>query len=160
MTPEQLKLYRNAHKGFVNELGFELTEVQEGYAKGELTITWAHRNPIKSVHGGVLFSIADTVGGVAATSRGRACTTVSGSIHYLRPALNCEKLIAETREIKVGKNMAVYEVLITDESGTELALVTMTYYFMGRAEDYMEAFAEYTKDTEPDSSKEHKTEKR
>ncbi len=128
MDFEKLKEIRNM--GFVKEVGFETTEIREGYAKGEIVLSEKHGNPIGSVHGGVLFTIADNVGGSAATSRGRFVTTVSGNINYLRPAINCEKLIGESREIKIGKNMCVYDVMITDEKGTEIAIARMTYYYL------------------------------
>lgn len=117
--------------GFIQEIGMEYTDIREGYAKGELKLRPMHGNPIGSVHGGVIFAMADTIGGTAATSRGRMVTTVSGNIHYLRPAMNCEKLIAESREVKVGKNVCVYDVMITDEKGREIALATMTFYYLG-----------------------------
>ncbi|MCD8323888.1 MAG: PaaI family thioesterase [Clostridiales bacterium] len=128
MDFERLKEIRNI--GFTREVGVNTTDIAEGYARGELELRPEHGNPIGSVHGGVLFTIADTIGGAAATSRGRFVTTVSGNIHYLRPVMGCKKLIGESREIKIGKNMCVYDVMITDETGREIALATMTYYYL------------------------------
>ncbi len=130
MDYEKLKELR--YMGFVKEVGFKTLEIREGYARGELVLTEQHGNPIGSVHGGVYFTIADNIGGAAATSRGRYVTTVSGEIHYLRPAIESKKLIAETREVKAGKNLCIYEVLITDETGRELAVATMTYQYLDR----------------------------
>lgn len=127
MDFDRLKDIRNM--GFIKEVGFEF-EIQEGYAKGMLKLQPKHMNPIGSVHGGVLFTMADTVGGAAATSRGRYVTTVSGNINFLRPAMNCEYIIGESREIKIGKKMCVYEVRITDERGKEIAIATMTYFYL------------------------------
>ncbi len=129
MDFEKLKEIRNM--GFIKEVGFTTTEIREGYAKGEVELSEKHGNPIGSVHGGVLFSIADNVGGSAATSRGRYVTTVSGNINYLRPAIGCKKLVGESKEIKTGKNICVYDVTITDENGTEIAVARMTYYYLG-----------------------------
>ncbi len=128
MDLERLVEIRNT--GFVKEIGLQITQIREGYAKGELVLRPMHGNPIGSIHGGLIFTIADTVGGTAATSRGRFVTTVSGNINYLRPAMNCEKLIGESVEIKIGKNMCVYDVMITNETGKEIAKATMTYYYL------------------------------
>lgn len=128
MDFEKLKKIRNM--GFIKEIGFSLTDIREGYAKGELELTSMHANPIGSTHGGVIFSIADTVGGAAASSRGRFVTTVSGNINYLSPAMNCTKLIGESREIKVGKKMCVYEVTITNEQDKVIAVATMTFFYL------------------------------
>lgn len=133
MDFERLKQLRNS-AGFIKEIGFETTEIREGYAKGEVVLQPKHKNPIGSTHGGVLFTIADTVGGAAATSRGRWVTTVSGNINYLSPAMNCKKLIGESREIKTGKRMCVYEVTITNESEKIIAVATMTYFYLGECD--------------------------
>ncbi|MCD7982188.1 MAG: PaaI family thioesterase [Clostridiales bacterium] len=128
MDFERLKEARN--KGFIREIGLNITEIREGYAKGEIMLQPMHGNPIGSVHGGLIYSLADTVGGTAATSRGRFVTTVTGNINYLRPAMGCEKLVGESNEVKIGRNMCVYDVMITNETGTEIARATMTYYYL------------------------------
>ncbi len=129
---DYVKLIEKRYVGFVKEVGYKTLEMREGYARGELELTEKHGNPIGSIHGGVLFTIADNTGGAAATSRGRYVTTLSGEIHYLRPAIGCKKLIGESREIKTGKRICVYEVMITDETGRELAIATMTYQYLDK----------------------------
>ena len=89
-----------------------------------------HGNPIGSVHGGIIFSIADSVGGAAALSRGGKVTTVSGNINYINPALGCTKLIGEAIEVKSGRHMSVINVSISNQTGTVIAIATMTYYFI------------------------------
>jgi acyl-CoA thioesterase len=46
--------------------------------------------------------------------------------------MNCEKLIGESREIKVGKKICVYEVTITNEKGSEIAVATMTFFYLDK----------------------------
>ncbi|MCC8029420.1 MAG: PaaI family thioesterase [Lachnospiraceae bacterium] len=136
------RLIEKRNTGFAKEIGLKITEIREGFAKGELLLQPMHGNPIGSIHGGLIYTIADTVGGTAATSRGRFVTTVSGNINYLRPALDCKKLIGESSEIKVGKNMCVYDVLITNETGKEIARATMTYYYLQNMPFVEETFPE------------------
>lgn len=137
MNFEKLKELRNM--GFNKAVGVVTTEISEGYAKAEAEIGPQHINPIGSVHGGVLFTIADITAGAAATSRGRYMTTMSSNMNFLRPAINCKKLTGETREIKVGKQVCVYEVLITDETGREIAIATVTFHCIGKTsgEDFL-----------------------
>ncbi|MCD8332784.1 MAG: PaaI family thioesterase [Clostridiales bacterium] len=126
-----IELYKKLRQsGFIREVGFEAAEMENGYARCELVLQEKHFNPIGSVHGGVIFTMADTVGGAAAVSRGRSVTTVSGDIHFLRPAMNSKKLIGESQEVKTGKNMCVYNVMISDETGRQIAMATMTYYYI------------------------------
>lgn len=128
MDYDRLLALRN--QGFAKEIGLKMTCLREGYATGELEIREQHINPIGSVHGGVLFTMTDTIGGAAAVSRGRWSTTVSGDIHYVNPAINCKKLYGEAREIKDGKRVSVHEVTITDESKRVIAVATMTFFYV------------------------------
>ena len=109
-------------------MGIEITEVRPGWAKGELAFRDYHVNPIGSVHGGVIFFLADTVGGTAAYSRGSRVTTSSGTISYLNAAMNPEKLIAEAVELKAGKNLLTYDVYIRTEEGKLVAKATLEYF--------------------------------
>lgn len=120
--------FRNNHPGFTREMGMTVTEVTEGFARVEMTVDERCFNPIGSVHGGVIFALADTAGGVAATSRGSFVTTVTGNINYLNAAMKARKLIAVTKEIKVGKNILVYDVTVLDETEQVVAETRMTYY--------------------------------
>ena len=61
MDFEKLKELRNV--GFNREVGIVTAAISEGYARVEVEIGPQHVNPIGSVHGGVLFTIADTTAG-------------------------------------------------------------------------------------------------
>ena len=77
------------------------------------------------MHGGCIFTLADTIGGSAALTHGVKVVTLDSTIHYLKPALHTEKLIAEAREIKYGSTVAVYEVSITNAEGDLLSTVLL-----------------------------------
>lgn len=128
MEFQKLIDFRNEYPGFAKEMGMKVTEVSMGYARVEMEIDERSGNPIGSVHGGVIFALADTAGGVAATSRGSFVTTVSGDISYLNPAIQVKKLVGVTQELKAGKNVLVYDVLILDETEKLIAKARMTYY--------------------------------
>lgn len=120
--------FRNNFPGFTREMGMKVTDISDGYARVEMEIDARSANPIGSVHGGVIYALADTAGGVAATSKGSFVTTVTGDINYLNPAIGVTKLVATTREVKVGKNILVYDVSITDEKENSIAEARMTFY--------------------------------
>lgn len=109
-------------------LGIVITEAGPGWARGEMPCRKEHLNPIGSIHGGIIFFLADTVGGTAACSRGSRVTTASGSISYLNAAMNSEKLIAEAVELKAGKNLLTYDVYIRNEAEKLIAKATMEYF--------------------------------
>ena len=129
------KLMEKRNTGFIKELGIKQEIVEPGHAIASLEIRPEFANPIGSTHGGVIFSLADTVGGAAASSRGRWPTTLSSTINYLSPAMNCKELIGESREIKTGKTTGVYGVTIKNEFGKKIADVTITYYYLAEISD-------------------------
>lgn len=121
MDYENIIKTRNHSNAFAKLIGLRITKMSEGYAETELEVTDELKNPINSVHGGVLFTVADVTGGGAAASHGRPATTIDSSFHYLRPGLNTTKLIGKAREMKAGKNILVYDVSVEDQDGVVLA---------------------------------------
>ena len=70
MDFERLKEHRNHLNAFANYIGLHITQLGEGSARAEMPVTKDHLNPIGSVHGGCLATMADVVGGAAASSYG------------------------------------------------------------------------------------------
>lgn len=109
----------------------EITEARPGYAVGEIVLKPWHMNILGIVHGGVLYSLADTVGGTAAMSR--AATTQSRPMWHdpLSESMkNTSKIIARAQEIQNGYAFSVCECKIYDDKETLLASATMTYYHL------------------------------
>lgn len=127
--------HRNGLGGFASDIGIKMLSISEGYAKAEINIEKKHLNPGNSVHGGCIFSLADTVGGAAAWSRGNYVVTSSSNINYLNPAIESKRLIGIAKEIKFGKKILVYDVEIWDEKDRLIAKVTNTYYNLGKKLD-------------------------
>lgn len=132
MDYEKLLLKKDFTNGFIEHLGIEIVQIGEGCAKGEIEISEVHRNVIGSVHGGCIYSLADTVTGVAAASYGTYMTTVSGNMNYLSPALKIKKLTGEARAIKHGKTLTVFDVDIYDENKNLLANGCFTYFNLNK----------------------------
>lgn len=55
---------------FIELIGIKIIEADEGYCKAELEVDDRHLNPLGTVHGGCLYTLADTVAGFAAASCG------------------------------------------------------------------------------------------
>ena len=113
---------------FREKIGLEIVEARKGYARGEIELKPWHMNQLGIVHGGVLFTMADTVSGMAAvTGQKYSVNTVDGSIHYLRAGKNTKKLIAEAHEIKDGRSISVCECKVYDDKEQLLVITTMTF---------------------------------
>ena len=120
--------------GFAREIGIELMEAKDGHAKMKININEKHRNPIGSVHGGCLFSLADTVAGVALSTTGVGCTTLSAHTTYIKAAMmdKSRVLYGEATPIRIGRKIAVYQVDITDDQGQEISRMTFEYFIMSQ----------------------------
>lgn len=117
----------NATNAFGNYLGIQIDEVSAGYAKVSLDIRPEYTNPYNTVHGGVLYTMADMAGGTAAYSYGTPVVTVDSNFHFLNAGRNTTKLIGIGKELRNGKSIGVYEVLIMDQNEKLLCSGTFTY---------------------------------
>lgn len=109
-------------------VGVHFLERREGVCKARLDIRPEHMNPIGTVHGGCLFTLADAVCGIAASSHGSICTTVSSNIQFLNAAFRPKYLIAEAKPKKLGRKIRTFLVEIWDDKGTLICTVDMIFY--------------------------------
>ncbi len=96
---------------FGDLIGFEFTNLKKGYSQCVLQINSSHFNPHKTVHGAVMYSMADTGMGGALYSlleKGESCATVEVKITYLKPVKE-GKLICDTNVIHRGNSFGVLE---------------------------------------------------
>jgi uncharacterized protein (TIGR00369 family) len=107
---------------FTDLLGIEVTEAEDGSAEGHVEM----REELSSVpggsvaHGGVTYSLADTVGGAAVISLTRdVCPTVDMRMDYLAPAT--DDLRAEAEVLRYGGNVAVVSIDVYDAAETHVA---------------------------------------
>ena len=104
------------HK-FGDLIGFEFTKFETGYSQCVLQINEKHFNPHNVVHGGVLYSMADTGMGAALYSlleKDELCATVEVKISYFKPVKE-GTVICDTKVIHKGKTMSALESEIMNE---------------------------------------------
>jgi acyl-CoA thioesterase len=114
---EKFKEYFNGHDFFSINSGMNLVELREGYAKVELTIAENSLNYMGSMHGGLLYTMADVAAGVAMVFCGKQLVTLSAATEYIKAAFS-GKVIAEAKVIAYGKTIARCEVEVHSEDGT------------------------------------------
>ncbi|MDD6666581.1 MAG: PaaI family thioesterase [Lachnospiraceae bacterium] len=130
---EQMIRARNQANRFARQLGIQIIDMQRGYAKAMMPITKEVKNPIGSVHGGCLFTLADVVCGAAASSYGMQATTLDSSFHFLRAGLEDDgELYGTAQVIKHGKRITVLDTKISDQTGRILCTGTFTYMSIGK----------------------------
>lgn len=127
-----LMKYRNDHNYFAKAFGLMVTRISEGEAESRVKVTGQLYNPINSIHGGCLYTIADVTCGAAVASYGMMATTMQSSMSYLRPGMNCMELIGRAKVIKHGKNISVVNVDIMDQDEVVLAQGVFQFMSLGR----------------------------
>ena len=111
-------------------LGIRPASISDGRARFELTVREDHLNPNGVVHGGTVYSLADTAMGAAlfsALEPGQSCTTLEIKINYLAPVTSGE-LAVEASVIARTKRTGVLEARVHGDGGTLVAVATGTFY--------------------------------
>lgn len=119
-----------ARTPYIVHNGIELTEYQTGSCTAKIKIQDYHKNLHGSVHGGCVFSLADTVAGYTAMTEGTVISTLNGSINYLHPVIGTEYLYCKGEIIKSGKTITVVRTELTDDNGKLLADGSFSCYIL------------------------------
>lgn len=128
LTCKEIMEYRNKYNLFPRMLGIRTTLLEPGHACAEMKICSTYENAIGSVHGGCIFSLADTVAGSAAASNGMKMTTLGSNLNYLKAAMHVDSLYGEATEVKSGKNIAIYNVEIKDSKNNMIANGSFSFF--------------------------------
>lgn len=113
---------------FVKHNNICLKTIERDRAVLELEATPTTLNPYGFVHGGALFSMADTAGGISARTDGRRYVTMSSSFNFLRSGVKGDVIRAEGRVRRRGHTTCFVEVDVSDSKGNLLASGTFTFY--------------------------------
>ena len=105
--------------------GCDIVAVGDRYAKCCLALDGRHRNAVGQVMGGVAYTLADFTFAVASNFRQPATVTLTAQISYLGKVKG-DMLYAESRLIKDGRRNCFFEVTVTDDLGTPVAVVNFT----------------------------------
>ena len=122
---------RNNNNTFAKVNGIEAIELKEGYAVAKMEITPDHYNPLDTVHGGAILTLADVAASFASNSHGIWQTTLDTSIHYVRAAAGKGTLYATAKEIKAGRKVSLYNVDVTDQDDRLIATCTISFMSLG-----------------------------
>ena len=115
--------------------GFELESIERGTAIMTMRVRKRHKQIHGVVHGGILASLADTVGALAAyplLPRKTRLATVEMKINYLEP-VDRGKIVAEAKLLRLGRSLAVVQCEVQGADGT-LAAIALITYAISRAE--------------------------
>ena len=80
-----------------------------------------HLNSHGTVHGGAVFTLADTAFAVASNSHGIPAAAINAHISYMKSA-SAGTLYADAEEFALNPKLATYTVRVTDEQGAPIAI--------------------------------------
>lgn len=118
--------------GFAKEIGVEITEAHNGHAEGVMQADARHLNPMGNIHGGCIFTLMDTVCGMAARSRGSMVVTSSANVLFLNAGAAGSRLRAVATEVKNGRTLKVYDVQVFDAKEVVVAKASFTFFVSGQ----------------------------
>jgi acyl-CoA thioesterase len=137
----ELEAIRNFFKNdkYLDFTGVVIDEADDDYALCSLEIDAMHKNATGAVQGGTIFTLADSAFAVASNAKfvlngeisGKAVVSQSANITYYRQPKGM-RLIAEAKKISGGRVISVYEMKVTDEVGTKVALMIGNGYQIER----------------------------
>ena len=125
---DKLRKLTIAENPFCALLQMELLDAKEGYALGRLPIRNEIMNMYGSVHGGASYALADTIGGIAATTYGYYVVTVDGKMNYLLQIKDTQYLYCEAKAVRQGKTIGFYRITFTNDTHDIVATADFTYY--------------------------------
>lgn len=106
---------------FARQVGVELIEVGAGRARVRMEIKEQHMNSHRTVHGGAIFTLADTAFALASNSHGIPAAAINAHISYLTAARS-GILYADAKEYAKNPKLASYTVQVTGEEGEKIAI--------------------------------------
>lgn len=124
------KMYTN--DPFSIWLGIERIEESEGSSTLRMKVRNDMLNGFGILHGGVIFSLADSALAFASNSHGIQSVSIDNSINYFEPAKQGDVLTATTEEIKITNKIGLYHITITNQDGNKIALFKGMVYRTGK----------------------------
>ena len=109
-------------------VGFRMLSTADGESRFEMDAGRRHHNPMGTVHGGILCTLADSAMGMAFAStlgEGETFTSLEVKINFLRPVFE-EKLCASAKVVHRGRSVGLVECDVATEDGKLVARAVST----------------------------------
>ena len=111
-----------AEDGASKFIGISLDSVTPGKAVGHIKIEKHHVNGLEICHGGTIFHLADTIFAFACNSYNNRAVAQQCSINFMAAGMLGDTLTARATEVLVKGRNGIYDVMITNQNGDEVAL--------------------------------------
>jgi acyl-CoA thioesterase len=113
---------------FSQWLGIVVDEYREGYCRLHFTVREEMLNGFSIVHGGIVFSAADSAFAFACNSHGRISVALDAHISFISAATAGNILTVEAREVHTGNKTSFYNISVTNARQEIVAVFKGTAY--------------------------------
>ncbi|KON67932.1 phenylacetate degradation protein [Peribacillus butanolivorans] len=112
---------------YASFLGMKLTKLGPGTAEAELIPDDRMLNSHGTVHGAIIFSLADYVFAAASNSYGKIAVGVTTNVNFISAGKRGETLTATAKEIKKNHKLAWYKIEVLNEKELIATMEAMVY---------------------------------
>ena len=116
---------------FSQWMKIKIIEISEGYGKIKMELREEMINGFNVIHGGIIFSLADSAFAFACNNRNNLSMALDASISFNKVAKPGDMLIAEAKEIHNGRSTGLYIITITNQNNDHVALFKGTCFRTG-----------------------------
>jgi acyl-CoA thioesterase len=113
---------------FTKWMGLHIDEYSEGYCRLHYTVREEMLNGHSIVHGGIVFSAADSAFAFACNSHGRVSVALDAHISFIGAAHPGDVLTVEAKEVHTGNKVSFYDVTTRNQHGKIVAVFKGTAY--------------------------------
>jgi len=118
---------------FSQWLGIQVLEIREGYSKIQITLRNEMLNGFGVIHGGVVFSLADSAFAFACNNRNNLSLALDTSINFTKSTLPGDVLTAEAEELHNGRSTGLYLITVANQRSEQVALFKGTCFRTGKS---------------------------
>ncbi|MBW2075288.1 MAG: hotdog fold thioesterase [Deltaproteobacteria bacterium] len=113
---------------FARKMNLKLVDLDDGYSVVEMTFTKDMENIFGMAHGGAIFALIDEAFETASNSHGTVAVALNMNITYTAAPSPGARLRAEAREVNLTPRTATYDIKVTDEKQTLIAVCQALVY--------------------------------
>ena len=106
------------HDPFSRWLGLKVTVHGPGTVTAAMNVRKEMLNGFNVCHGGIIFSLADSVLAFASNTYGKVAVSIEASIAYPNPVHEGDRLVAVSNEVSRTERIGIYTVTISKDDGT------------------------------------------
>ena len=128
MTPTETANYILSQDFFSQWMGVKLIEIRENYCLIEMPIRQEMINGLKTVHGGVTFSFAESALAFSSNNTGNTAVALNCMINFTKAVKMGDTLIAESILMADTRKTAVFDITITNQHKIVVASFRGTVY--------------------------------